>query len=402
MDSISYTKKHKGDFGASRNDSGWVGNDPLAKEVQEQEDVTYQNASTSPQTRDDETTSVSTDLWESSSGLGGVHNGAATPSSLFSQNTVRRVGNSQIDDCISPRTIFHARNPLSIPNEVHTIANVKELVARQRQASLQLLQSHGKGEAGGATLGISHNDRCAEDLDMRIEDPHTTVCVEEFHWHRDRPSRLLSYQGYSSSSSGKDDDDASSGPFSREPDSDGSEAEGWMMAESDSIPASFGSREGSQGMMVQEASLHRIDSQKSRKFVKKKKKGKRRSEGTARTSVESIHEDKQARPARPLRHYSYGATLDLPPMGIQTHRDTLECKAGNDEAAHEAELIMSQDATQLEAQSQARDEPLSMVRKWIIGILLLIPNVVLLGSALACILWSPIWNESRFAVGSIF
>lgn len=400
METVLHTSNRKYELEAPRNDSAWVENETLAKhnDVDAVEgDVTYKNASTSPPVRDDDTTSISTDFWEDEVDFG-VHDDPATPSSLF--NRAARRKRSHADGCISPRTTKALTgDPPGTLNQIYGIEDPKVVAAGQRKASLQLLRSYSKGEAGGATVGITRNSHGAKDIDMRVEDAEKEVCVEEFHWRRGKSSRLLSYQDDALSSRDDDDGDGDSSSVFPNAGCDSDSSERWIFSEDSIIPAGFESREGCHGLMVRNTGLQRMESNKSRKFVKKKRK-KRTSDDTHRTSMESAPEAKMAGAARPLRH-SYGATLDLSPMGVQSHRNTTNSEGSVNEAVHEEELVMLEDLGQVEALLDHNDEPLSTFQKCMTVSLLVVANVVLLGSSLACILWLPVWNGSKFAVRGV-
>lgn len=389
METTSDTKYKEG-LVATRNDSGLAngGDDGvLIKDNFAGTSISdrSQIAVKSSRVNDKGTESISKDRWGSGGGFG-------------ARIDTQGVGKVIADDCISPRTRTPDRSPLSIPNELDALEDAKRIASSagviidppQRTTPLQLVQPSDKGDA---TVGWIQK--------RSIRDVDTTFCVES-QWHRHRLSRLFSYPSSSTSSSEDSDDirDANIPPRS----TDSESPEGWMMAEDEFItPKDFrGSHEGSTGSSAGTGSTR-----KSSKFVRfstASQKGERTSKDSLRPSIGSIKDARFEGAARPSRHWSYGATLDLPPMGVQSHRCPASSTASVNEAVHEAELVVQvapPTLRELQVELDRRDRARATFRKWTIISLFSIVNAVLLGSSLLCIFRPPTRNESRFAVGRL-
>lgn len=405
MHSISSDGKHK------RNDSGWndngsnIQNAALGKNVLNDAGRTGEIAPISPPVHDaHRNASVSTAARKDGRGIE-TRIGTTASSTFFGQSLEQDDANSFVEDCISPKTNAPRIDPFSIPDGVHGHIDVRSGTRRpdsgRRKSALELVQPCEKSEA---TVGWTILDT------YRPSDVvESSVNIEETRWHRNRPSRLPSYQSSSSSSSEDPGECSTMVPI------DGHcEAESpleWMMVEDGYKPTSIAGSDRSEEGISTGSMSDRIGSHKSSKFVRNSKcraqerensmTGKaRRSKDSTRSSACKIKEVRVPGAARPSRHLSYGATLDLPPIGVQSHRSSATPKHIQSDTVHEVELAnptFQQIVKDLEARLDDGTKCRSSQR-WITISIIVVVNIALLGLTLFFILEPGIWNESRFAV----
>lgn len=413
METISRTTdKQKENCVALRNDSGWDDPEPLIENVdagtqfQAEEVGEIDFAFRWPSAQYDGIESDSTARCEDGGSLE-THKNVATPSSLFGRAFKRTARASVADGCISPGTKTPTINPLSIPIDsedagavLECISNDNKVEPLRKATPLRHIQPRRKS---AATVGQIQKTSIATDSESSLEDVNTIICIEESQWHRNKPSRLLSYESNISTTSSEDfGENLTSHPDARSPEPESPDE--WMMAEE-----SCNTPPPPSGMSP-------TGSRKSFKFVKKPKlrtrkrrssphKAQRQSKDSLKSTNTggSLDEARSLSAAQPSRHYSYGATLDLPPIGIQTSRDLSNYKVSQTEALLDATpAIPVPTLRELEAQMDHTDETSPLLRRRIIGSLLVLTNAIFVGSTLFFFLRPKIWNESRYAVSSSY
>lgn len=372
MDTVSHSPTQTQKHVANRNDSGWddggalIENFDSGAQVPADEETKNLLAFQWPGAQDKGPDPVSPGVRSKDVGFS-PHEGVATPSSLLGRNGKRGVRTSFADGRISPGTTTPLRNPLSIS---YRLDNKDDTVSSLRRATpIHLIQPRRKSTA---TVGAVQKSTSAAS-ELSVQSVSEIVCVEESPWHRNKPSRLLSYASISTSSSKDFGEALTSHPNPRSPIGSSSPDEYMIVEEDPSTPPR------------PSAPASPSDSRKSHKFTKKKKNKKsklrapqqaRPSSSAKRTSREDSFKSalthlEDPRALGPSRHYSYGATLDLPPIGLRTSRDDpQDCKTSEAEAMLEDPALvvvpplMAPTLRQLEAQMEfTENEPLTTFQK---------------------------------------